>query len=250
MLLRARPETCLSDLVLDRLIAGELDGSEIGTAARAHLERCEPCRSRKRTLEEAAARFETEIFISGAALKTARAAKRAPMRLGGSIGAAAAAVFIVMLVQTKSLEVRTKGALGLGIVARHLDGKTEQIFSGAEMSPGEAIRFEISSTRQGYLFIAGIDAAKNVTPYYPSTKDAQILPPAPGTLLEGSVTLDATLGPERIFAVLCDQPIEARRILERGRRALDRAGGDPQKIEHLDSGCAESSFIIHKVAAR
>src|SRR5262249_27399876 len=154
---RTRPETCLSDLVLDRLIVGELAGSDAESRAREHLALCDACRSRKAALDARRAGFEDEIFVSAVALKTERAAKRslyssvAPVGAIGAISAIAAAVLTVVLVKTEDRgAIRTKGALDLSVVARHLDGRTEQIFSGAPLSPGEAIRFEVSTKTAGY----------------------------------------------------------------------------------------------------
>jgi hypothetical protein len=247
---RTRPETCLSDLVLDRFVARELERSEQGERVRRHLEACDPCRARSRVLEEAASAFKREIFVSGLAVQAERAVKRSPIRRLASFGAIAA-VFLGAIVLVRSAAsddpIRVKGGLGLGVVARRLDGNTEQVLPGAELRPGEAIRFEVSARKKGYLFIAGIDSAKNVTPYYPGPNAAGIFSPGVGQLLDGSVTLDGTLGAERIFALLCDEPIDGPKVIERGRAALQRAGGDPAKIERLDSGCSETSFVISKV---
>jgi hypothetical protein len=200
-------------------------------------------------LAEEAASFPDRIFVTGLAEKAQRAARRSPLRWAGAVAAVAAAFGAVVLFKGAPVhEIRTKGGLGLGVVARHLDGKTEEILPGAALRPGEAIRFEISSAEAGHLIVAGVDAAKNVTTYYKGDGEAGV-----ARLLDGSVTLDATLGPERIFAIMCDSAVDETEVLAQAKRALDRAGGDPariERIERIESGCRESSFLIEKVEAR
>src|SRR5262249_46962720 len=123
----------------------------------------------------------------------------------------------------------------------------EQLLPGAALKAGEAIRFEVASQSEGYLYIAGIDSAENVTPYFGDANT--VLVPGPGHLLDGSVTLDATMGVERIFALLCKKPIDREAIVAHGKAALGRAGGDPARIAGLESGCTETSFLIAKVPA-
>jgi hypothetical protein len=53
MLERARSEACLSDLRLDRWMAGELD-ADAGAALKAHLNGCEACRARAAELQREA----------------------------------------------------------------------------------------------------------------------------------------------------------------------------------------------------
>jgi hypothetical protein len=80
--------------------------------------------------------------------------------------------------------------------------------------------------------IASIDAAGNATIYYPYAGRTSVqLPDAPVHEVPGSVVLDRTLGPERVFALLAHAPISTEPVLAalrkigpdaiRGQRRLD-----------------------------
>ena len=251
-----RTTDCPSDLVLDLLFVGEL--TDRPEATRAHLERCGRCAGRYEERRRAAEAFGDEVDVGQLAWRTqgalrARTRRRAAVAAGLAAAAAAAVVLVALRPgpppQPVADGVRTKGGLTLDVVARRLDGQIEQLVSPAALSPGEAIRFAVSSPAAGHLVIVGIDAAGAVTPYAPQAEQALPLQAADRTLLEGSILLDETLGPERIVAVLCDTPRRVAEVSSAARTALGAAGGDPVRVERVTADCAETSFLIEKVPA-
>ena len=144
---------------------------------------------------------------------------------------------------------RTKGGdVTLALIVRHGDGRTERVLpGGARLRPGEAIRFELSTRRAGYVGVVGIDAARAVTAYAPATGALPALAAGRAQLLDGSVVLDETLGAERIVAAVCAAPRPIDELVAAARRALARAGGDPRRVETIGSGCDEAVFTIEKV---
>jgi hypothetical protein len=236
---RLRPETCLSDLILDRLSVGELEGTDHAARAAGHLEACAPCRDRLQLFKANVVGFKSVT----------------PLRrrwLPPSVGLAAAAylggIVVAGTLLQKDTGVRTKGGLAMQIVAKRQDsGRVEALFEEARLSPGDAIRFKVSTEHAGYLAIVGLDSAQSVSVYYPEKDDEARIEPREQALLDGSIVLDTTLGPERIVALLCARPLEQNAVRDAGRAALSAAAGDPGKIQRLPIDCAQTSVLLQKV---
>ncbi len=248
MMVRNRNEACLSDLALDRLLAGELVDEALARA-NGHLGGCRQCAGRLGEIRDLAARDELQIA------RLARNARRGlllrrSLSMGAALTAAAASVAIAVRVpdQPWSSQERSKGqAERLELVVRQQDGRTEMVPPGGPLSPEDAVRFRLSTGAAGHLVVVGLDAAGAVTPYAP--RDGQALPVGAGSgqILAGSVILDETLGPERVFGVLCDQAIPVDDVVARARAALQQAGGDPGAVARIDVDCRQTSFLFNKV---
>src|SRR5262249_26740140 len=173
-LARQRPESCLSDLVLDRLLAGELEGKPEMSTVRAHLASCAACATRLSEMESLSKDFAAdELGLARAVSRTERALRGRSLRMGvafGLIAAAAAVLLQVLPKQEQPGSERIKGSgVRLELMVRHLSGKVEPVLPGASLSPGEAVRFRVSSERTGSVAVVGLDAAQNVTAYMPNT---------------------------------------------------------------------------------
>ncbi len=141
---------------------------------------------------------------------------------------------------------RSKGGPALELVVRGIDGRVREVSAGEALHPGDAVRFRVTSMRPSYAIIVGIDSAATVTPYFPVTRDAVLLPAGVKRLLDGSIVLDEALGAERIVLLLCDEPETVERVAIAGRRALAQAHGDPEKIGALALSCTQTSFLLRK----
>jgi hypothetical protein len=243
----ARRDGCLSDLLLDQLIAGELVGGE-GDGARSHLDGCAACRTRRAELDEAVARFDSEVFVEGLAaqaVRRTRGPRFLPMLSAGV--AAVAALILVVLLRPPAPDERTKGgAVTLALVVRHVDGSTERVVPGALLRPNEAIRFELTTARAGFVGVVGLDSAQVVSAYAPASGTLPALPAGRAQLLDGSVILDNTAGAERIVAVVCAKTRSIEDVAAAAKRALARAGGDPRGVGALEIDCDQSSFVFAK----
>jgi hypothetical protein len=232
---RTRPESCLSDLVLDRVLAGEIPRPE-------HLAGCEACGARLSALESQRGELPGQVWIAGEARKV----KRRLVPAGLLAAAAAAAVVMVAVRPLEPVPAeRTKGGLSLALYARGADGRVEELLPGARVRAGDAVRFSVSTLVEGHVAVVGADAAGGVA--------VHAAPPAPlpagkGQLLEGSLILDEAVGPERFVAVLCDGTPAAARIEAAARTALAAAGGDPRGMGELVLDCRQASFLVEKVA--
>lgn len=249
-----REPTCPSDLVLDRFLAGELDGTAGRDLLAAHLEACPRCDHRRAELAGAAARFPEEVFVAGLAARSVRAARsRRPYALGGlaALAAAAAAAFFLVPggggLPGDGGTVRSKGGDSLAVFASR-GGEVGRVLPGDPLSPGDAIRFEVAAPRRSWVVVLGIDAAGVVTPYAAGEGAGVPLDPGAPTLLPGSIVLDRTTGTERVVALFCERPVEAREAIRAGEAALARAGGDPAAPLELGvAGCRQASLPFRKV---
>ncbi|WP_373048629.1 hypothetical protein [Vulgatibacter sp.] len=246
-----KDEGCVSDLTLDRFLAGELEETPEGMQVQAHLATCSRCAGRKASFEADAERFDEEIFVQGLAAQAARKAKAPARRIPfasimGAVAAAAAVVLVVVLPKNEEMGYRSKGGGALELIARTQDGNVERVLPGDPLAPGDAIRFEVSAPEEAWVAIVGVDSAQVVTPY---VQGASL--PAGEQVLPGSIVLDETLGAERIVAVFCDGPVATEKLVDAGKRALAAAGGDPAAVVDLAvPDCRQSSVLIRKVERR
>jgi hypothetical protein len=249
----AREPTCPSDLVLDRFLAGELEGSAYDLIV-VHLAGCARCAARRVELEEVRDRFPDELFVAGLAAKAVRTAgSRRPLVTGGlsALAAAAAVVFLLLPTggepPTDGRTIRTKGGDSLQVFASR-GGEVNPLLPGDPLAPGDAIRFEVTAPRRSWVLVLGLDAAGTVTPYAAGGGEGVPLAAEAPTLLPGSIVLDDTGGTERLVALFCEHPVRADEAVRAGARALARAGGDPAaSLDVQVPGCRQASLAFRKV---
>jgi hypothetical protein len=251
---------CPSELVLDRLVVGELAESS-HDGVRDHVSACARCTGRVDERKAIAATFASDVGLDLRVAAVQRAVggpRRRATWLAAAGAVAAAAVLLLVIVrrpdgggateQGATPGIRTKGGLSLGIIVKHGDGAIESMSSPAHVVPGEAIELEVSTHDAGTLVIAGVDAAGVITPYVP----ARHIDAGSRQLLDGSIVLDDTLGSERIVAVLCSLPATSETTdaaVARARTSLMAAGGEPSRMQPLAlRGCSETSFVLDKSA--
>ena len=239
---RERPESCLSDLILDRLILGELAAEG---AIAEHLAGCATCRAQLADLRAHQAAFEAEAVPPSP--RRQRRWPRRPLVVSIATALASAAAVVVVLHRPSPTPVRMKGGFTLELVARRADGSIDTVLPGGTLAGGDAIRFRVSAPASGRLVIVGLDSAGHVTPYTPSTGSAQPWPAGAGVLVDGSIVLDDTPGTERIVALLCDRAVDVGDAVAAGTRALAVAGGDPRAVSRdLGLGCAAATTWFAK----
>jgi hypothetical protein len=215
------PSGCVSDLVLDEWMTGELDAAR-GTQVESHLEHCPRCKDRRAVFAEAQRAFldAAPSFDAHAAHvgRRARPGLRATRRWPW-LGAALAASMIALLALWPATEpsTRSKGGPHIGFFVKRGDRVTSGQ-SGEAVRPGDRLRFTYSSDRARYLALFNRDR-RGAAIYYPSGTQAAHVAAGSGVALDFSIELDDSLGPERIYAVFCPSPFE----LEPMRTALMRS---------------------------
>jgi hypothetical protein len=250
--LRTRSDDeCLSDLELDALALGALDAARV-EPAQSHLSSCSRCSARRLELD-AATRSSAEALERSpvgwrSALMTGRAARRPTRRawLGGAVAATAAAAAVLLLLVRSPLlpsgdTVRTKGTSRVGFFVRHA-GAVRRGSERERVSPGDALRFVVTSSVPSYVAVLSRDGAGQVSVYHPSGPRATRVEPGVERPLDASVVLDDVLGEERLYALACSVPIEVASLRD-GLRRTDTEPAWPVE-------CSIERFVLIKEGAK
>jgi hypothetical protein len=243
-----RPSGCLSDFVLDQLVADELAGQPAERAAREHLAGCDRCAERLRYFEN----VDVPALPASVVQRARKATTRS--RLWALPFAAALAAAVVLLLSRAGMKpepiadsgIRTKGAIALTVIARRASGEVTRLAPGDTVLPGDALRFEVAAAQPGFVAVMGLDAKGVATIYAPASGSMQSLPGGPPVVLPDAIVTDDTLGAERIVAVFCERSMPLEELRSAGMRALSQAAADPQRVGRLDTPCAETAFEIEK----
>lgn len=245
-----RAPSCLSDFVLDQIVAGDLDGAP-AEVARRHLAECARCSGRLASFEA----VEVPPF-STLGTKPSEAPRPRMKSFMITLAAAALAAGIALYASSKNGEephastevTRAKGSLALGVVVRRSSGSVARLAARGQVSPGDSLRFELASADSGFLGVLGVDAAGVVTPYAPASGSLRAFAGGPPVVLEETIVADDTLGIERLVAVLCEDPVPMAELVASAQRALAASSGDPTRVANLRERCVEARFDIEKTA--
>ena len=250
----------LSRLALERIAAGDLMNLPSGTTH--HVERCSACRERLTTLVAHHARWLASTDVPArvdAVLRVAAPTRRRQTWIASCAGALAAACAVVVVAHRQGDlavvpsradiddGVRRKGEDLFVVYRRTPAGQVDPVSDGDDLRPGDAIRFRVTLASDGYVAVLGIDAARAVTVYAPDGPALEWIASHAPTLLDGSIILDDTLGPERIVMVACPTPRPAAALIAGSGASLARVGGDPRRVTRLTEDCREAAVVIAKV---
>jgi hypothetical protein len=255
---RERAPGCASNLDLDELAAGDLDGDARGAALRAHLASCDACRSRMAAREADPVLTPDATALRPQVAALAPRARRRRLAWSGAVGAAAAAAVLVLVVRPGREGIPTFGERAKGAVALTLHvkraanpGAVDEVSGEGRLRAGDEVRFSLAPARPGHAVVLGLDAAPSVTVYVPApgpgARAVAVAPPGP-VVLPGSVVADATPGDEKIVALVCDGDDSTlpETLRQKAEAALARAGGRPEAVASLGTGCAEGAVLVHK----
>ncbi|APR78999.1 Hypothetical protein A7982_04346 [Minicystis rosea] len=246
VLTRTRPTTCLSDLRLDQLVAGELDATA-EREARAHLEGCAICAARLVAIEAGRAAFLADPPPLPAARPVANVRRLARWATPAAavIAAAAAITMWIRGVPTggdaSEPGTRIKGRPRVAFYVKHGAAVTPGA-SGEIVYPGDALQFTYTMPQEvAYFALISVDGAQKASVYYPSTPRAARIVGGRDAPLDASTVLDGVLGKETIYALFCAEPIE----LEPARAAFQAAPEGPP----IPAGCEVDRVSFVKRAA-
>jgi hypothetical protein len=202
----------LSSLTLDALELGCLDQGSV-EGAREHLGSCARCSGDLSVLRESRARFEADVFARTLPAVEARRARRRWVWLFAP--ALAAAALGVTLVAQREPDVTAKGARPSCEVFARRGERVFVVKDGSALTPGDEIRFVVRPAGYRHVLVASVDAAAVTTVYAPYGEKKSLKLPSRTDRAElpGSVRLDATPGPERLYCLFSQQPIEAEPVL-------------------------------------
>jgi len=245
---QTRDEACLSDLALDRLVAGERADD-----AAAHAGGCARCGARLDELRRALA-ADAPLLDQIRQRPATATVVPLPRRVWLSamlplVAAAAVVLFLLPRFLRPSIGEREKGssALALDVVVKRADGRVETLGPQGRVRPGDAIRFLVSTPRAGHLVILGLDAAGKVSVYVADGDDAHRIDRGAQQAMPGSIVLDATPGAEKLVALECEARFTVADAVDAGRRSLERAARDPRRAGALGlPGCEEVALTMDK----
>jgi len=149
-------------------------------------------------------------------------------------------------------ELQAKGGFELLVYARKQQHVTLLDRFNRVVYPGEEIRFILAGVPEGhaYVLVASVDAAGRATVYFPYGGTGSAPLPGPGRWeVPGSIVLDETLGPERVFAIFSERPLAAADVvlaLVRLGRAGKNAIRDARTLDVPDT--EQRSFLMFKQA--
>ncbi len=240
----------LSSLILDRLALGDLGAAE-EQAARAHLESCDRCRSDFATLESSRAEHAAELPRYLRAIR-ARMPQTAPANrwrwlFAAMVPALAALILVIARPKPPDPELGIKGGATLRAYLRR-DGKVLPLKDRDHARPGDEMRFVVTSTGQPWLLIASVDSTGKATIYHPYAGDrsAALAPDAVSYEVPGSIVLDDTTGPERLFALFSRSPLTAAEV----KTALESIGsrGAPaiRDTQKLTLAADQATLLLEK----
>lgn len=203
------PEGCLSHLVIDTLLAGELD-QEQETKARQHLQTCRRCTQQFNLVQQAQQRFSQR---SAGFIPERRRDKRWRLLAAPLVAAAAACVAMLFWFEDDRSKTQLKGHPTLGFYVKH-EGATRVGGPGERVVPGDQLRFTVTTHSPQYLAVVSVDGAGKPSVYYPMGPEMAHHPAGPQRALELATELDETLGKEVVYGFFCADKIALSSLIE------------------------------------
>jgi hypothetical protein len=141
-----------------------------------------------------------------------------------ALGASALAVRWSVGLSSDEPSAVIPGGPSLRVSARR-SGRTFRVADGDKLAPGDELHFAVTPMGLGYLLIASVAGDGQPRVYFPphGTASGKIDPRRPSELPD-AIVLDEAPGPERVFALLSQQPLGAWMVLEALRQLA--ADGD------------------------
>jgi hypothetical protein len=203
-----------SALALHRLQLASLPAEE-ASSVKAHVDGCTRCRHELEALAADHQHFDRVVFPrTSASIGRPRFWRWA---LPGAAVAAAAAVLVLWLTPARNApdgDIATKGAAPpLTLVAAH-EGVHITVEDGnTALRAGDSVRFILHPQGLPYALVASVDGAGHPMLYHPFGGSESAAVSAPRVEVPGSITLDDSPGPERVFVLLSRQPLRAADVL-------------------------------------
>ncbi len=252
--LRVGGSSCPSDLALDRLHAGELQG-EAKTHIESHLKDCPVCPQRMAERQagfDAFPQLDSRPVLAAVHRKLAEPSpsvvSRFSLRRLFAVLIPAAAVGVVTMIMlvggkpTSQLPqmdgVREKGSSALHVFRQSGERSTEML-SGDSFSPGDRVRFIVDLPRRGHIAVLGIESAGTLYVAWPQDdKSVTLFDAGKGQQLEGAVALDEKPGRETLYLVNCPESVGSP------VRVCQSAGSASPPT--CPSGCSLGPFVLQK----
>jgi Putative zinc-finger len=239
----AAPRTpqCLSQLALDRLLAGELTAAHREVIER-HLAGCVRCAVRRGQREQEQRAFreswsppahagapkatiDLQPLPAGTAGRGGRPRWRTAVARAGTLAAAAVVLLLAWpLLRREAPETTTpKGEHWLRYFVRdRASGAVRRGMPAENVRPGDALRFGFDPFQVGdhHVAVLGRDGAGEVSVYFPERGGTAARPPrTEDGLVPWSIVLDDEPGAEIIYALACSHPLPLGPLADALRRS-------------------------------
>lgn len=134
--------------------------------------------------------------------------------------AAVAAAAALMVLQPSGPSVRPKGGVDLSFVVRRGDavvpGDPEALYAA-----GDRLQLRYSTAAHTHVVVLGHDGAGRFSPWYEQRGMSVPISPGRDRLLDGSVILDESPGPERVYACFSKVPVPVADLATSLARGLE-----------------------------
>ncbi|HTL36722.1 MAG TPA: hypothetical protein VL326_26490 [Kofleriaceae bacterium] len=234
--------THISDLAIDRLLAGELSAAA-RTELEAHTRECDRCASRVAALtaeHDAFAARPMPIAIGRAKKQRARVSR--VWLVAPVIVAAAAAVLLLLRPREHTPTERLKSGDTTLLLWAGTPNQLRPVATNDVIHSGEHLQASYTTKRDGAGAVLSIDGAGGAFSYVPATGDAMVtLPAGRERPFPGSTLLDDVTGRELIAIVWCETSRPIGPLLAELKAKQDLAA---------PPGCVVRIVTLDKQAAR
>ena len=240
---------------LEALRVATLDRDE-ELRVRTHLASCLPCRRLASEIDEAHLYFTQDVAPRTSFAVERRLSRwRRPLRgaIAGSL-LSLVALFVVILRPHRDASAPiepvfiAKGGAVMSVIAKRGTNQFE-VHDGDALAGGDEIRFRLAGVTGRYAIVISVDGNGTTTVYWPfaGTHSAPI-GAGSGVALGGSVVLDGSPGPERIFGLVSDAPIDAQPVVGALQRLHAAGPSAVRATTHLDGvpAAAQSTILVEK----
>lgn len=202
----------LSPMTLDAVDLGCLT-ADAAVLAQGHLQACERCTGELSALRASKRRFESTVFARTLPA-VERRRKRGRWLLMLAPALAAVPLALVVLVARPGPEIIAKGGPLCEVYARR-GARVFTVKDGSALAPGDEIRFVVRPAGYRHVLVASVDAAAAASIYAPfgAVHSLELASGVDRAELPGSVRLDSTPGPERLYCLFSRGPIDAEPVL-------------------------------------
>jgi hypothetical protein len=226
----AQPTQCPPAFWLESACAGEAPPPHVT----AHVATCESCTQQVQELQQASEAFQAShppaAFRRRVYARLPAPEPRRSLRWLFALAPVAVSVGVVGLALVRPPPaVHLKGSSFQVFYKRQ--GEPQPLVSGNHLRAGDALRFSYAAAADGFLMIVDIDGSGRLQTLYPyGERAAAAIHAKDSPLLPGSIALDRSPGPERLFAVYRSTQF----TLDSIARELQLAGASTPKLQCPD----------------
>jgi hypothetical protein len=259
-LLEEHQEGCLSELDMDRLLAGEHSGMG---EKRHHLQECTRCKERFDALlvqQKAAIDQASQDKVINNILQAVESKKlprlQRPLRWLPATAAAAAVCLLVVFYLPETNEqnaadtVHLKGGNKFEVL-QVIGESVRRLGESDQLKNGDQIAFQAQSANGSWIFLVNLSEDGELDMMSWDGKSSWSLPENEIIQLPLSAQLDDSNQDERIFAFFCKVPVEPGVLIANLERVYPPgpSGRRDISVEHLPeiAGCSVKSILIRRV---